>query len=369
VQPLGEALNVSIQRRRPRVGVLAAAVALVLATTPAALASEHEEEDGEYTTTAEAGISCDAEHEEEVDGVHYYSVAAGETVECTATGLDPELEAEWYVDVWGVTADDLDEDFDEEDLEDAPPTQEFGEVVTPAEDGTLTLSFTPDAEIVFGFFEGAVLQFEAEAGEEDEPVYEQYFAGDIYGDFEFVEGDLTCEPDPAEHGGEVTCTAEGMTPGEFDWEVHFLTVRELLDSFTGDGEDFDDFDDFDEFDDEEFEPDVSGTAEADDEGVGTFSFRVPEDEDIEVYFAIAEQEDYLAFYAGEVGSTEYDDDGYQDDDPQVEEKGSVVVPRPTRVDAGAGGSAPERTTPVTALALVLALTAAYTVRRAAFGDR
>jgi hypothetical protein len=363
VQPLGEALNVSIQRRCPRVGVLAAAVALVLATSPAALASEHEEEEeGEYTTTAEAGISCDAEHEEEIDGAHYYSVASGETVECTATGLDPELEAEWYVDVWGVTADDLDldEDFDEQDLEDEPPTQEFGEVVVPAEDGTLTLSFTPDAEIVFGWFEGGVLQFEVEAGEEDEPVYEQYFAGDIYGDLEFLEGDLTCAPDPAQHGGEVTCTAEGMTPGAFDWEVYFLTDRELLDGFTGDGEEFEE-----ELDDEEFEPDVSGTGEADDEGVGTFSFRVPEDEDIEGYFAIAEQEDYLAFYAGEVGEREYDDDGYQDDDPQAEEKAAVVVPRPTRVDAGAGGSAPERTTPVTALALVLVLTAAHTVRRAA----
>jgi hypothetical protein len=362
-------LNVSILRRRPQVGVLAAAVALVLATTPAAFASEHEEEDdGEHTTTAEAGISCDAEHEEEVDGVHYYSVAAGDTVGCTATGLDPDLEVEWYVDVWGVTADDLDldEEFDEEELEDEPPTQEFGDVEMPEEDGSLTLSFTPDADILFGWFEGGVLQFEAEAGDEDEPVYEQYFAGDIYGDYEFMEGELTCAPDPAEHGSEVTCTAEGMTPGEFEWEVHFLTVRELLDGFTGDGEEFDDEDDL--------EPDLSGTGEADDDGVGTFSFRVPEDEDIEVYFALVEQEDFLAFYAGEVGPKEYDDDdGYQDDDhqddPQAEQKAPVAVPRPTRVDAGAGGSAPERTTPVTALALVLALTAAYSVRRVAFRDR
>jgi hypothetical protein len=364
----GIPLNVSIHRRRPRVGVLASAIVLVLATSPAALASDHEpdEEEGEHTTMAEPGISCDAEHEEEVDGVHYYSVAAGETVECTATGLDPQLDVEWYVDVWGVTADDLEGelngDFDEEELEDEPPTQEFGAVETPNEDGTLTLDFTPDADIVFGWFEGGVLQFAPET--EDDPVYEQYFAGDIYGDYEFMEGELTCAPDPAEHGSEVTCTAEGMTPGEFEWEVYFLTVRELLDSFTGDGEEFDD-----EGEIEDIEPDVSGTGTADADGVGTFSFRIPEDEDVEVYFALAEQEDYLAFYAGEVGPAEDEDDGYQDDDPQLEEKAPVAVPRPTRVDAGAGGSAPEGTAPVTALALVLALTAAYSVRRVAFRDR
>jgi hypothetical protein len=352
-------LIATVRARRPRIGILATAVALVLAATPAAFAQEEDE------TPTEPAVVCDAELVEE-DGDEFYVVEPGETVDCTAVGLDDELDVDWEVAVYGITADDLldldlDLDLDIDLDEDAEPIVVFpgpDDAPIVSVDGEASFSFTIPADLVFGWFEGAVLQF----GEAEAPVYEQYFEGLIFGDFPFFDGDMDCAPDPASKGGEVECIAQEMTPGGFEWAVFYIAAEDLFDLFFGDGE--------------LGEPDDGGEGDADAAGDGTFSFSVPATGDFDLYLAIAEQDEYLALYAGEVGPAvptpeepvdEEDDAG--EPKPEVEQKPAVTVPRPTRVDAGAGGTAPSGSAPLAAITLGLALTAALTVRRFASRDR
>jgi hypothetical protein len=343
-------VTATLHHRRPRFAVLVAAIALVLAATPAALAQE---EDGPAS-----GVACDADGiEVELDdetGDEFYVVPAGAEVECDVWGLTDELAIDWEVAIYGITADDL-EDID--DLDDLDVDEDLEPIVVhPGEDadaitssdGEATLTFRVPEDLVFGWFEGEVLQF----GEAEEPVFEEYFEGLIFGDLELPEGDLVCEPDPAPQGAEVECVAEEMTPGAFEWEVYFLTVDELLEGLFGDGD--------------LTAASDGGEGEADAEGTGDFTFEVPVG-DAEVYLAIAEQDDYLAFYVGEVGPPATGEEPVEEDDggePEEEDGATVTVPRPTRVDAGAGGTAPSYPSPLAATTLGVALSAAVLASRA-----
>jgi hypothetical protein len=346
--------DVTATTRRSRALVLASAAALALSAVPAA--SAQEEGPAEDAT----GVACDAELlDDEDDEFPFYVVEPGQTVSCTASGLDPETDAEWFVDVYGATDDEFEFGSDEEDLDEEPYVT-FGSdgPVTPTEDGELTFEFTLPEELVVGGFDGLVRQ-----GDADDPSYEEHFGGLIFG---YFLGDMTCDPDPAVRGEQVDCVAE-LNPGEFDWEVYELSTSDLIDLFFAVDDDVDegDLDDVDV----DLEPSASGTGVADGEGSAPFSFTLALEGDAEVFVAVASQDDAVAFYAGEI--VPGDDDttpeepvrepvDTEDDDPAA----PVAVERPTRVEAGAGGAAPGGV-PAGGAAIVLglALTAAVAVRR------
>jgi hypothetical protein len=346
--------------RRSRALVLAAAATLALSAVPAASAQE------EGPVEVDTGVDCDAELlDEEDEAFPFYFVEPGETVTCTAFGLDPETDAEWLVDVYGATEDEFEFSIgDEDDLDDEEPYATFGSdgPVTPTEDGELTFEFTLPEELVVGGFDGVVWQ-----GDAEDPTYEEFFGGLIFG---FFLGDMACDPDPAVRGEQVDCVAE-LNPGEFDWEVYELSTRDLIDLFFGDVDE--DEEDLEEFD---LEPSASGTGDADAEGSAPFGFTLAVDGDAEIFVAVASQDDAVAFYAGEVVPADdtapvptpqpVDTDGEDDD-----RAAPVAVPRPTRVEAGAGGAAPGGGTPAggAALLLGLTLTAAVAVRRSATQGR
>jgi hypothetical protein len=353
-------VTATVRARRPRIAILATAIALALAATPAAFAQEEGDE-------PDTGVECDAdglvvELDEDGSGEEYYLVPPGAAVDCVAWGLDDELAIDWQVAIYGLTTADFDDldglddlgDFDEEMDPIVVFPDEGAEAVTST-GGEATVSFTIPSDIVFGWFEGEILQF----GEAEEPVYEEYFDGMIAGDLDFFEGEMVCEPDPAPQGAEVGCVAEEMTAGAFEWEVYFLSVDELLDAIFGEGD---------------LAAGDGGSGEADADGTGAFTFEVPVG-DHEVYLAVAEQDDYLAIFAGEIGpaapvTPERPSEPVVDDGAgSGTAKPPVAVARPTRVDAGAGGTAPDGSSPLLALTLGLALTAAFSVRQLARRDR
>jgi hypothetical protein len=380
-------LTATVRRGRPRAAALGLAAALALASTTAASAQEDpgggdqapeeqlqeeqpegdqpEEEQPEEEEFTLGPVSCDAElldDEEDEEEFPFYLVEPGDTLTCTASELDPATDAEWVVDVYGFTEDDDafalqddDEEFDDD------PYATFGSdgPLTPSEDGELTFSFTVPEELVFGVFDGMVWQGDPEAA-----TYEAYFGGLIFG---FTLGDMTCD-DPAVRGTETTCEAE-LTPGEFEWEVYELTVRDLLDWFGPDVDDDDgDFEDGD-VEDEDFEdepePTATGVGEADEDGLASFAFTLPRDGDAEVLFAVAYQEDAVAFHLGEIAPAEESPDGGSSAPRPAEGAAPVAVPRPNRVEAGGGGSAPTDRLPAAVLLLALASAATVAVRRIA----
>jgi hypothetical protein len=337
--------------RRARAGALAIAATLVLGGGTAAVADEHEggEEDGGPEPT-EASIECDAELLDEDDGFPYYLVAAGDLVTCLAEGLDPELAASWEVDFFGITsADDLDLD----DLEGDHLGSLGEDGLEVAEDGTLEFDLLVPDDLIFGDFEGFVWQ-----GDDEEPSYLVEFAGAIFGDF--TDEMMVCEPEPAVQGGEVECTAEEMSAGEFAWEVYYLSLSEFLDLSTS-GDDFD------------LSPADEGTGEAGDDGVGSYTFTVPAEGELDVYLTLVEQAGYVGFYLGEIvpASAPVDTEPEQEDDGEEGQPAPVTVKQPTRVDAGAGGAASDGAAPFALVGLVsvLALAAASGLRRRSVSRR
>jgi hypothetical protein len=177
---------------------------------------------------------------------------------------------------------------------------------------------------------------------------------------------MECEPDPAVRGEQTECVAE-LNPGEFEWEVYELTVRDLLDEFFGDPFGDEDFDEEDgEYD--EIEPSASGTGLADGEGFAPFAFTLAVDGDAEVFIAVASQDDAVAFYAGEIEPADDTTPAPPREPVDTDEEDAaapVAVRRPNRVEAGGGGAAPDSGVPAGGAAIVLglALTAAVAVRR------
>jgi hypothetical protein len=302
-------MYVTVHTRRARAGALAATAALLLGTSTTALAQE-----GEPTEPTTGTVECGAMLIDDEDETYpVYLVEPGEVVECTASGLDPEDAAYLRIEFFE------DDEFWFEDGGDA------GEVVgTVIEDeldvdldGTVDFDLVVPEDLLFADFDGLIWQ-----GDEEDPTYVATFGGIVFGDLPV--GEVVCEPDPATQGGEVTCTAEGMDEGEFDWEVYYLSVDELLEVLFGD---------------DEPAPGDDGTGTAAD-GVGTYAFTIPAEGDIELYLTFVEQDEYFGFAFGEVEpaavTPEPVDQGTEE---PVEEKAPVTVKQPTRVDAGAGGAA------------------------------
>jgi hypothetical protein len=293
------------------------------------------------TPDTTSAIACDGETLDDTDGFLLLAVEPGQTVTCEATGLDPELESQLTIDFFGWTDDDDlelggDVEFDE-------PVEVVEETLAP---GETTFTFGVPEDLFVGDFQGVLLQ-----GDPADPSYEEFFDGIIFGDFV---GGMDCAPDPVEVGAEVGCEVEEFEPGDFDWEVYTLDIQGLLEFFLG-AEGLDD----EEFDDVELaEPDASGTAAADEDGVGSFAFEAG---DGQLYFAVAEQQSAFAFYAGEIvpataapapappsaptGPDPATEPVPEPVAPATSAGGSaddapvVVTQQPTRVDAGFGGAA------------------------------
>lgn len=273
-------------------------------------------------------VVCDAEVIEDFET--FYLVAGGDTVTCVASGLNPQEDVEWLVDFFDLALDGSD------------AVASHGEVgVHPDGDGTLTFEFVvPD--IVEGVLLGLVSQ--GAVGEES---YLEEVAGLIS---TFVEHPMTCDPDPVVQG-DVECVVEGLQPGEFEWQVFFLTAGQALTVF-GDEHEVDPEALVELFLIHELflDPDIQDfDAEADENGVGVFTFGVPTEGEIDAYLAVALQGE-IAAYLGEVRPVDIATDG------------AVPIPRPTRVETG-GGGAPSGSRPgVLLLAVALVVGAAVTVR-------
>jgi hypothetical protein len=334
--PRGYEVSATVRSRRPKTVVLASVVALALSAAPAAFAQEGD-------SPIEPGVTCDAEILDEEDGFPYYLVEPGQTLECIAVGLAPESDTEWVVDVYG------DIDLGEEgELLEPVATFDSGGPVASSADGELSFSFTLPAEVTIGDFDGVVWQGDAEA-----PDYEEFLGGLIMGDV--VEGEMTCDPDTAPRGSEVDCVA-AVLPGAFDYEVYELAERDLVEFLTGDVE---------------LAPAHSGSGETDDDGTAAFTFTLSSTGEAEAYLAVVDQGDAFALFVGDIVAAETSPPTPVDVDEEEEDDTPVVaVPRPNRVDAGAGGTAPVDGTPLAVvLASVLALAGFGAVRRSAAVER
>jgi hypothetical protein len=238
---------------------LGAIAGLVLAATPviaddqdpeSSTTEEQGTEDGHETvevTTEDARIECDAELIDDDNGDEPgYWVEPGQDLDCSAFGLDDAREAHWIVWFEG-----MHDDFEDEDM---------GTPVDGRFDFTVPIPNMPL------WFEGLVFQLD----DDEEPLVELHFWGST--DWDWLE--LSCEPNPVPHGGTVTCVAEEMLPDEeFWWWVGFENRRGwTIDDLEGDGV-------------------------ADEGGVGTFQFVVPDDDAIVAYWAVAMQIDSLATLA------------------------------------------------------------------------
>lgn len=308
------------------------------------------------------GVTCDAEVDD-LDDFPLYIVAPGDTVECLAPALDADQPADWQVEFIDY----------EQDL----PLEAAGEDgVDPDPDGVLAFSFTVPDEIVFGEFDAVVTQ-----GQDGAESYREPVSGLIQG--EVVDPDLDCDPDPATPGDTVECIVEQLRPrGEFYWFVEFLDaeqaaeVNPLLDdldeamSDVAEGElqggDLDDLA-------AEVEPllangvDVlrEGFGEADEDGVGRLRFDVPDDADIVAYRVVAFSD--LGGFAVYEGNVEAALPVPETPEPDDEPPGPTPVPRPARIDTGAGGAVPtdpifsEGTPPLRAVIVLAVLAMLATV--------
>jgi hypothetical protein len=276
----GKTMHTINALRRPRMVVaLTAAMGLALVATPAA-ADQHEAEPLE--------VDCGEDYFIDQDEDVVYFLTPGEDLECTVTGLMTDAEATWGAEL-----------FDEES-EDEEPFDEQGAALTVAEDGTASFAIEIPDEPPFIWMNAWV-----EQGDD---------AVDFYGTTEWYwEGEMTCTPDPVTEGGTVECVAEDMEPDEeFLWWVVF-------------------------FDDEDDGTELEGDGVADADGVVRFSFEVPAGEGYVGYEAEVDQEFHSAWFEGEIEPATTTPPPPPKPQPPAQ---PVTVQQPTRVDTGAGGTAP-----------------------------
>jgi hypothetical protein len=262
----------------------------------------------------ELTVECDAESFIDMDDDLVYLLEPGVPLDCEVTGLAAGVDAAWGAELYDAGADDDD------------PVDEQGGALD-VQEGRATFSIDiPD--------EPPVWMYAWVAQGEDEVVF--YGVSDAW----WFEDTVECTPDPVDEGGTVECVAEEMEPGEdFSWYVEF---------YDGRGRAVDD---------------LEGDSTADGEGVGTFSFEVPAEESIARYEGLVDQEEYLAWFEGTVVSAEPPPPPPGPAGPPgppgppgptgaagppgpagpPAAPAPVAVRQPTRVDAGAGGTAPSGT--------------------------
>jgi hypothetical protein len=328
----------AVQPRRRGLSTGIALTALLVGTTSGAFAQDVDDE---------PFVACSVD-----DDVAFL----GDTVTCDANGLEPEEEFDWELEYF-----DLDLDIGEVDDPDELSEDEFADFLgeslgtdgatgTADGDGIGSFGFVVPEDLPIEFlavFEGLVTQ-----GEE----YEEYFGGVILGDFEL--SDLVCSPEPAIPGARVTCEADDQPGAYFDWVVELLDVDDLA-AFEDALADMDDADledvDLDgllaelealgEFDLEgDLEaPFAEGEGTVGDNGVLSYGFDLPADTTAAAYLTVSVSESGFGVYLGEIGEPIEDSSGEGSPVAAPVEKdptsAPVTVPRPTRVDTGAGGTA------------------------------
>jgi hypothetical protein len=149
-------------------------------------------------------IVCDAEHIDHEDGVNLmYLAAPGAPLECTVTGLAPDVDATWFAQL-----------FDDDIADEERSTHELEGVLTVAGGEASFTTSIPD--------EPPLMWLVTEVNQGDRTVYVR---GQTHW---YWEAPMTCLPDPATEGDTVECRAEGLQPDEqFSWDV-------MLDDDTGD---------------------------------------------------------------------------------------------------------------------------------------
>jgi hypothetical protein len=270
--------TINALRHRRMVMALTAAMGLALVATPAA-ADQHEAEPLE--------VDCGEDFYVDEDDDVVYFLTPGEALDCTVTGLMVDVEASWGAEL-----------FDEESDDEEPFDEQGGPLV--AVDGTASFSIEIPEEPPFIWMNAWVEQG-------DDGV-------DFFGETDWYwEGEMTCTPDPVTEGGTVECVAEDMEPDEeFAWWVGF---------FDEDGEG----------------TELEGDGVADADGVVRFSFAVPAGEGYVGYEAEVEQEVHFAWYEGGIEPATTTPPPPPKPQPPTQ---PVTVQQPTRVDTGAGGTAP-----------------------------
>jgi hypothetical protein len=304
-------------RRAPRL-LAGLSILMGLALVPAPAAADQLQAQGQRME-----VNCRADYDVELNGRISYHLPPGGVLECAVTGLMVDVEASWGAEL-----------FDEMDDEMEPFDEQGGPLV--AVDGTA--SFTIEIPAVPGIPLGM-------SGRVRQGVKWVFFGGSTSW---YYEREMTCTPDPVPEGGTVECVAEDMEPDrEFDWEVVFFTSVQPNPREYG-----------------------AGTADAD--GVVIFSFVVPAGSQEDGYWAWLEQGWLTAGYRGKVGpassvTSARPEPPAKNPQPTAQvEPQPVTVQQPTRVDTGAGGTAPAGIPP---LLLVGALVVGAIVRGVASPSR
>jgi hypothetical protein len=315
--------------RCPRTGAIARATALAVALALAATGAVSAAEDpapGEDGPPAAGVVTCDAPQADDGTEDGPYLVDLGAHLTCTASGLDPAAEATWLVEVFGTTRREVGFTLYPGELP-SEPTFTLGPdgPVTPEDDGRLTFSFALPEEVVLAEFVGTVRQ-----GDPGAPTYTASFRGLLVG---FTVSYLDCVGDglvelQVVRRTELACLIE-FPPGAFTWEVHELSEEQSHEGLsrpgTGGGP-------------LGSSPVVTGTGTVDGGGRAWFAFTPPLEGDVDTLFIIASQEDAIATEGYRVALTPERPAGGTA--PQPAAGDPVTVVRPSRVDAGGGGTAP-----------------------------
>jgi hypothetical protein len=266
-------------------------------------------------------VSCQGYYERDVTR---HLVSPGDIEPCWVHGLNAELEARWKVVFFSL---------------------ETGEPLGEPASGTLaprTPQFefrVPDDQV---WFEGIVLQ-----GLDDAPSYEARFFGTtdwvaeglvVCGppkEESEISGELRVQLEPVVRGGTLRCVVAGLLKPGYDWRVVFTGegMEDLAEAGgSGDGGFCYSF--------------CGAVGSGQGEYEGSFTITVPRDERIVTFVAVAEQPRFVASYEGTVIAPA------PQPAPQPSQSSPVVVVQPTRVDTGAGGSAPTGADPAIMLGLL-----------------
>lgn len=135
-------------------------------------------------------VVCDAEHVDHEDGVNVvYLVAPGAPLECTVTGLAPDVDATWFAQL-----------FDDDIADEERPTHALEGALTVAGGEATFTTPIPD--------EPPLMWLVTEVSQGDRHAYVR---GQTHW---YWVAPMTCLPDPATEDDAVECRADGLEPDE-----------------------------------------------------------------------------------------------------------------------------------------------------------